>query len=859
MPSEQPNTIYLKDYKAPEFSIESVALDFQLSESHAIVTNTMRIIPRAQCSELVLFGDALQCDGVTLNAKEVAYDATPERLVVTVPQEAFELKVITRIYPQDNKELEGLYRSNNMFCTQCEPEGFRRITYYLDRPDVLSSFTTRIEADKARYPVLLSNGNKIASGDVSNGRHYALFEDPFAKPSYLFALVAGDLALHHETFTTMSGREVACDIYVESKDIDKTAHAMRSLKAAMKWDEEQYGREYDLDTYSIVAVDSFNMGAMENKGLNIFNAAYVLADAKSATDQNYIGIESVIAHEYFHNWTGNRITCRDWFQLTLKEGLTVFRDQCFSADMNSEALHRIFDVQTLRDRQFVEDASPTAHPIKPKSYMEINNFYTATIYEKGAEVIRMLHTLVGKEAFRKGCDNYFATFDGQAVRTEDFIDSFRPYSEIDFDAFSTWYDAERTPVVTAEVTFDAARSEILLQLRQELPKRVDGTTQAPLYMPIRYAFLTQSGDEVMPVRCDDALAQGVSGDVLILNQSEQLFRFRSDEPLIVSLNRHFSAPVILKTTPNENAFLMRYERDGFNRFEAVNNMAIDAILRGEYEAFVDAFSTLLDGSITDLRFLAELITLPSDTTLISHQDVIDMVKISNHKRALKQALLHTYSQQMEALYLKHLALENFDIDAQSMGERALSNALLGYLALDSANHHYVEAHYFKTKNMTLRIKALLEAENCGHPQLSLMQEDFYETFKANQLVMSKYITVLAGSTREGVLERVKAFQSDAVFDLEVPNLVRALFGTFSRNLAMFHADDGSGYAFIADKVVALNSVNPMIAAGLCNSFNQYQRLNSDAKGKMASALQMILNTPNLSKNVYEIASKIYDN
>jgi aminopeptidase N len=842
--------IFLKDYKKPEFGIERVDLKFRLYDTHTDVSSTLHIQKKEDCKDLRLDTQDLELLEVRLDERALCehadYDLQEDALIIKDVPKNFVLHIKNRLYPDKNTELEGLYRSGGIFCTQCEPEGFRRITPYLDRPDVMSVFTTTIFADKKAYPILLSNGNKVNCFESFDGLHGVCWHDPHPKPSYLFALVAGDLGVVSDTFTTMQGREIALNIYVDKGNEKKCEHAMLSLKNAMAWDEQKYGRAYDLDVYNIVAVDSFNMGAMENKGLNIFNSAYVLADSDTATDSNFMGIESVIAHEYFHNWTGNRITCRDWFQLTLKEGLTVFRDQCFSADMNSAAVQRIEDVKSLRERQFVEDASPTRHPIKPKSYISMNNFYTATVYEKGAEVIRMLHTLVGEQKWKSAMDLYFHTFDGQAVTTEDFLWAVSEAAKLDLKQFALWYDQSGTPRLKVEASF--SKGIYKLTLKQKIPKKLDGSEQKPMYYPLKIALFAKSG----------ALLRE---EMLIVSKAVESFEFVVQEEPVVSLNRDFSAPIILEYNAS-NDFLMRYDTNSFTRYEAAQNFALQTLQKimdtGEIDIeYVTAFGALLSLE-SDLAYKALLLELPTISTLMQQQETVECGVLYEAKERLCKHLAMQFKERLLNLYHRYHKVNDATLDAKSIGMRALKNRVLKILsALETqeiANLAYKQ--YKDALSMTDKVAALDVLEHTDADMARKAFADFYQKYKDNTLVMNKYFALLASSLRESVLERVKELQSDSAYDAKVPNLVRSLIGSFSRNYKHFHAKDGSGYKFVADKILEIDKINPQMASSLCLSFRSYDKMNTENKKMMKRELMRVVSTQELSKNSFEIINKI---
>ncbi len=845
-------TIYLKEYKAPRFTIKTCDLVFELYEDHTQVTNLMSIKRVDESAkDLVLDSIDLELLEIYLDDEKLSNDRyviEEEHLRVLDVGDEFKLIIINKIYPQLNSELEGLYKSGNIFCTQNEPEGFRRITPYIDRPDVMAIFKTTIVANKERYPVLLGNGNRESNFRLDDGRHGATWFDPHPKPSYLFALVAGDLGVVQDKFITKSGKYVRLYIYTDRGNESKCKHAMKSLKDAMKWDEEVYGREYDLDLYNIVAVDSFNMGAMENKGLNIFNSAYVLADEDTATDANFMGIQSVIAHEYFHNWTGNRITCRDWFQLTLKEGLTVFRDQCFSADLNSKEVQRIEDVDALRERQFIEDASPTAHPIQPDSYIAINNFYTATVYEKGAEVIRMLHTLLGEQKYRKAMDLYFDAFDGQAVRTDDFLWAMGKAGGIDLGQFERWYHQSGTPKLHIDEKFEDGKYSFTLT--QIVPKAVDGGEQKPYFFPLKMALLDESGKEI-------------EHKTLIVSKESEEFVFDVEKKPVLSINRDFSAPIIVEQSHNDYAFLMKHDTNSYVRYESAQSFGLQVIEsmiqgKGVDDEYVNAFGHILDEDKLDLSFKSLLMELPSVSAIMQRQEVVDFESIYEAKERLQRHLALTFKEKLFAIYNKNHTPDSKELDAQSIGKRAIKNRALKLLcALESDEVIAVaNAQYGDSLTMTDRIAALDILENISPEFSAVALEHFYKKYNRDTLVMNKYFSILAASHREGTLDRVMALQNDPAYNELVPNLVRSLIGVFARNYKHFHAKDGYGYRFVADKIIDIDKINPQMASGLAGAFKIYKKMNKVNKKLMKAELERILAEPSLSKNVYEIVSKI---
>ena len=850
----QHKPIFLKDYIAPDFTIQECFLEFDIYEEYTIVSNKMKIVQLCHdIQDIRLNGVGVELIGLTCNAQSIADDMKKideESLTLyNVPKE-FELHVITKIYPQDNTELEGLYKSNGMFCTQNEPEGFRRITYFLDRPDVMAKYTTKIIADK-KYSILLGNGNKKECADLDGGRHFCIWEDPFAKPSYLFALVAGNLGSISDHFKTMSGRNIELNIYCDIGNEAKCFHAMESLKKAMKWDEDEYEREYDLDIYNIVAVDSFNMGAMENKGLNIFNSTYVLADKESATDQNYMGIESVIAHEYFHNWTGNRITCRDWFQLTLKEGLTVYRDQSFSADMNSKDVTRIENVKSLRERQFVEDAGPTAHPIQPDSYISMNNFYTATVYEKGAEVIGMYHTLLGDENYKKAMQLYFDTFDGKAVRVDDFFWAMEQNYAGDLSQFKRWYHQSGTPSLHVSEFYE--NGVLTLTCKQIIPKSVDGSDQEPFMYPFKVAMFCENGEFLFE-------------KTLIIKNEIESFTFEGlrSKPKF-SLNRAFSAPINSVCESVDYPFLMRYENDSFNRYEAsqkfalqtLNEMMDTGVINQEY---IIAFKELLKADVDDM-LKAQLLELPSISNLMQTREVVDFAQMCDAREMLTQAIASRYKEEFVNLYTTYHEITDDALSALSMGKRALKNRALSYLCSlkDSQSEAVCSDQYYNAITMNDKVIALSLLENF-YPQASQNAlQDYYERYKDDLLIMNKYFTIISTAKRDDVLSRVIDSQKDEVYDEKVPNLVRALIYGFTRNYSYFHAADGSGYRFIADQVIKIDKMNAQIASGLAGAFKVYKKLDESHRSVMKTELERIIGAENLSNNTYEIISKILDN
>ncbi|MFY9142630.1 aminopeptidase N [Sulfuricurvum sp.] len=864
---QEHKTIYFKEYVPSPYTVLTCALEFIIEESSTRVENIMEIKRcDANAKELRLDGEMLDLELLWVDDvlyTEDMYVKTKDALTLPLDCDSARIRIINRIYPDQNTALEGLYRSGGIWCTQNEPEGFRRITYFIDRPDVMAKFTTKIIANKEKCPVLLSNGNLRGTATLENGKHLALWEDPIPKPCYLFALVAGDLGSITDTFTTMSGKKIDLAIYCDRGNENKCHHAMRSLKKSMEWDEYTYGREYDLEVYNIVAVDSFNMGAMENKGLNIFNSHYVLADEETATDTDFMGIESVIAHEYFHNWTGNRITCRNWFELTLKEGLTVFRDQTFSADMNSELTQRLDDVRALRERQFVEDAGPTAHPIKPDHYMEINNFYTATVYEKGAEVIRMMHTLLGRERFRKAMDRYFENFDGQAVGTEEFLWAMETQSPVDMSQFKRWYSQERTPTLKISTEYRPESAELVMKILQKVPNNTKNQEQLPYAMPFKMALLAPDGSEY-PLKSDDITL--LHENVLWLENELHEIRFTGiTEAPRLSLNRGFSAPVIIECDEIDYPFLMARESDGFVRFEAAHRFGIEtleAMMAGNAvnEHYIESYGAMLRDLAVDPMFKSQILELPTITTLMQRQEIIDVAAIVKVQEELKQTIAKRYITELQNMIDALFDPSNTLIDGESMGKRALKNRLLGLVMSlgDASIRNLCVRQYQESHSMSDRLSALDLLENYAPQEAEEALSHFYSRYKDQTLVMNKYFGVCASSRRGGTLERVKALQNDPAYDPKVPNLVRSLIGSFARNPVAFYDESGEGFKFVADKVIEIDALNPQIASGLAGAFKNYGKLSSVQKGQMGGELERIKNHPDLSNNVYEIIVKILE-
>ncbi|GLK88607.1 aminopeptidase N [Pseudomonas turukhanskensis] len=882
MRTEQPKMIYLKDYQAPDYLIDETHLTFELFEDHTLVHAqlVMRRNPArgAGLPPLVLDGQELELLSLSLDGKtleEGDYQLSDSHLSLQPAGDSFVIDSSVRIHPESNTALEGLYKSGSMFCTQCEAEGFRKITYYLDRPDVMSKFTTTVSAEQHKYPVLLSNGNPIASGPEDGGRHWATWEDPFMKPAYLFALVAGDLWAIEDTFETMSQREVALRIYVEPENIDKCQHAMDSLKKSMRWDEEVYGREYDLDIFMIVAVNDFNMGAMENKGLNIFNSSCVLAKADTATDAAHQRVEGVVAHEYFHNWSGNRVTCRDWFQLSLKEGFTVYRDAEFSADMNSRTVKRIEDVAYLRTHQFAEDAGPMAHAVRPDSFIEISNFYTLTVYEKGSEVVRMLHTLLGNEGFRKGSDLYFERHDGQAVTCDDFIKAMEDANGADFTQFKRWYSQAGTPRLQVSEAYDAAAKTYTLTFRQSCPPTPGQTEKLPFVIPVELGLLGAQGQALTLKLAGEGAARGES-TVIAVTEAEQSFTFVdvAEQPL-PSLLRGLSAPVKLSFPYNRDQlmFLMQHDADGFNRWEAGQQLSVQVLQEviGQHQSgaalaldqrLVTAFETLLTDDSLDQAMVAEMLSLPSEAYLTEISEVADVDAIHTAREFARNELATALYAPLWRRYQQNREVSRnseYVAQAEHFARRSLQNIALSYLMLTGKPEVLAACleQYDACDNMTERLTALAVLVNSGfEAEKAKALAAFAEHFKDNPLVMDQWFSVQAASALPGGLGRVKALMEHPAFTLKNPNKVRALIGAFAgQNLVNFHSADGSGYRFLADLVITLNGFNPQIASRQLAPLTRWRKYDASRQALMKAELERILASGELSSDVYEVVSK----
>lgn len=887
MRTEQPKVIYLKDYQAPEYLIDETNLTFELYEDHTLVHAQLVMrrnpdraagAPGDSLPPLVLDGQQLELLSVALDDQALEagqYQLDENHLTLQPTATTFTVDSTVRIHPESNTALEGLYKSGKMFCTQCEAEGFRKITYYLDRPDVMSSFTTTLSAEQHQYPVLLSNGNPVASGSEEGGRHWATWQDPFKKPAYLFALVAGDLWCVEDQFTTMSEREVTLRIYVEPENIDKCQHAMDSLKNSMRWDEKVYGREYDLDIFMIVAVNDFNMGAMENKGLNIFNSSCVLAKAETATDAAHQRVEGVVAHEYFHNWSGNRVTCRDWFQLSLKEGFTVFRDSEFSADMNSRTVKRVEDVAFLRTNQFAEDAGPMAHPVRPDSFIEISNFYTLTVYEKGSEVVRMIHTLLGAEGFRKGTDLYFERHDGQAVTCDDFVKAMEDANGVDLTQFKRWYSQSGTPRLAVEESYDAAAQSYTLTFRQSCPATPGQSEKLPFVIPVQMGLIDNLGNALSLRLKGEEHAHG-SDRVLQVTEAEQSFTFvgLAEKPL-PSLLRGFSAPVKLSFPYDRDQlmFLMQFDEDGFNRWEAGQQLSVQVLQeligqhqRGEKlvldQRLITAFRTLLLDTGLDQAMVAEMLSLPSEAYLTEISEVADVEAIHAAREFARQQIGAALHEQLWERYQANRTQSRetaYVAEASHIARRSLQNIALSYL-IQSGKAEVLAAcqeQYKDCDNMTERLTALAVLVNSSfEKEKAEALAMFADYFKDDPLVMDQWFSVQAGCTLPGGLERVQALMSHPAFTLKNPNKIRALIGAFAnQNAINFHRADGAGYRFLADQIITLNALNPQIASRLLTPLTRWRKYAPERQALMKAELERILASGELSSDVYEVVSK----
>lgn len=892
MRTDTSNAIYRSDYTVPEYLVETVEMGFDLDPAQTRVATRMRMKrnPEARGKSITLFGEGLELVQLRMNGKPLsrrAYQLDDGVLRITVAPEEVTLDIETLIQPQTNTSLMGLYVSNGNFFTQCEAEGFRKITFFPDRPDVMAKYKVMLRADKKKYPVLLSNGNLIEEGDLGDGRHYALWEDPFKKPSYLFALVAGQLVCQEERMRLNSGREVLLQVWVEEGNLDKTQHAMDSLKNSIRWDEERWGLELDLDRFMIVAVGDFNMGAMENKGLNIFNTKYVLANPRIATDIDYANIEAVVGHEYFHNWTGNRVTCRDWFQLSLKEGLTVFRDQEFSADMigtaSGRAVKRIEDVRVLRQAQFPEDAGPMAHPVRPDAYVEINNFYTVTVYEKGAEVVRMYQTLLGREGFRRGMDLYFERHDGQAVTCDDFRAAMADANDRDLSQFERWYSQAGTPRVQAKTRYDAEEKTYEITLTQSCPVTPGQDSKQPFHIPVAVGLLDSRGRDLPLTLCEQPKSGAQSSEsredahtlVLELTQATQTFRFMNvPEKPVPSLLRDFSAPVHLdyEASDDELAFLMGHDSDPFNRWEAGQRLATrrllalaDEVMRngdmkrvtGKHDPLIESLRLTLADDSLEPAFREQVLMLPSETMVAEQMESMDPQAVHAARQYLRRMLAEALRRELEQVYHAMETPGTYSPDAASAGRRGLRNVALAYLAeLDDAKSQALaQAQCDEASNMTDRAAALTALVNSSAPGRDAALARFYEEFQDEALVVDKWFALQA-MARTTTLARVRELMQHPAFTLKNPNRARSLLFSFCNgNPAQFHQPDGSGYAFWAEQVIALNAINPQVAARLARSLDRWRKYVPALQTHMQAALARVARTPRLSRDVQEVVNK----
>lgn len=871
---ETPKVKYLKDYKKPDYKIESVDLDFDLQEENTQVASTLKIksdydITTGEVRPLFLDGDELKLTNIAIDGRPLKpeeYTVDDKGLTILKPPAEFELSIGTEINPKANTKLEGLYMSSGMYCTQCEPEGFRRITFYPDHPDVMSVFTTTLRADKEKMPCLLSNGNLIKEEEMADGRTAVTWNDPFPKPSYLFALVGGDLDFIQDKYTTMSGREVTLGVYANKGQKDKLDYTMDSIKRSMEWDEKVFGREYDLDLFNIVAVSDFNQGAMENKGLNIFNSAYVIADAHTATDKDYAGIEGVVGHEYFHNWSGNRVTVRDWFNLSLKEGLTVYRDQEFSRDMRSRPVYRIDNVSSLRAGQFAEDAGPTAHAVRPESYVEINNFYTSTIYNKGAEVIRMYEKLLGKEKFREGNDLHFTRNDGKAVTIDDYAKVMEDVSGKDLTQFKRWYSQAGTPSVSAEGEYDEKNQTYTLKVRQSTKPTPGQDSKLPFVIPMEMGLLGKDGKDMPLQLAGEKEPQGTSR-VMVLDKDEATFTFVNvSEKPVLSANRDFTAPVNFQMdySDAERAHLMAHDSDLFNRWDAAQQFGVKKILgmvkdiqEGKEpkvdETYINALGSYIKDDKLDKAFVAKALTLPTESYIADQMEVVDVEAIHMARNMVSKVFVERYEPELTKIYDGLDVEKPFKPIAKDEGERALKNTALKYLAsLDKPEmDKRVEAQYEKANNMTDRFAAMSIAAEAKAPYGKAVVADFYDRFKDEELVVNKWLGVQASAG----LESTKDVVEHPAFVITNPNKVRAVMRNFAGNKAALHAKDGSGYNFVADMALKLDGINPLVAADTVKPLTSWKKFDAERQELMKAALEKVMAKPNLSKNVYELVSK----
>lgn len=860
---------YLKDYKSPAYSITSIYLHFNLHESATIVTTVLKFT-KLKNEPLVLNGVQLKLISLAVDGvPTTSYDLTPETITLLDSNlnTSFELRTQVEINPEENKSCEGLYLSNGIFCTQCEAESFRKITYMLDRPDVMTTYTVEIEADKTKYPQLLSNGDCCSQEDLDNGRHKAVWKDPFKKPSYLFALVAGNMGVVTDSFTTISGKKVKLEVFAAHGKENRCLHAMESLKNSMKWDEDRFGLEYDLNQFMIVAIDDFNMGAMENKGLNVFNSRLVLADLESATDDDFESIESVVGHEYFHNWTGNRVTCRNWFELSLKEGLTVFRDQEFSADLNSRPVQRIKDVNSLRSRQFPEDAGPNAHAVRPSSCMAVDNFYTATIYEKGAEIIRMMQTIVGRKGFRRGMDEYFKRHDGQAVTITEFADAISEANKADFKQFKNWYSQAGTPEVLVSENYNSQNKTYTLTLEQKCPltlsEQTENLIKEPFHIPLMVGLLDDSGQE-LKLESEDIVWNSDEKPVLHLKLKKQNFTFEniSSKPTL-SLNREFSAPVKIVWEPELSVLLhlIKYDTDAFNKYEIAQKILllevrriIGLLKKGQatdvQTDIIHSIGTVLSDVRLDSAFKSLMLSLPSDATLTLEEDILDGNVFEQCRQIVRAAFVKNYGSTILDIYKK---LQN----SKTASDRSLKNRLLAFLVRTNApGAHKLACDQYETAlNMTDSIAALgLLSETISDEREHYLQH-FFNRWSKDSVVFNKWLMVQAGSPASDTFQKMKSIATSDYFNSKNPNSIYSFHGVFGKNYQAFNSDNGETYAWFCNELLKIDAWNPQVAARLCASFNFVKKLPAQQKEKALAEIKKLLAVPNLSKNSRELLEK----
>ena len=877
MNADENKVIYRKDYSEPSFWIDRVELEFDLEPNDTLVTARieLRRNVKARSKSLRLDGEQLLLKSIDIDGKPLSddqYRVDSSSLVIDKLPDRCVLATQVVVDPESNHALSGLYQSSGNFCTQCEAMGFRRITYFLDRPDVMATYRVTLRADQSRYPVLLSNGNRVEESLLDDGRHQVTWEDPHPKPSYLFALVGGNLKCHRGIFVTKSGRNVTLEIWVEPQNIDRCEHALVSLQKSMRWDEERYGLEYDLDIYMIVAVNDFNMGAMENKGLNIFNTKFVLASPETATDDDYLRVEAVIAHEYFHNWTGNRVTCRDWFQLTLKEGLTVFRDQQFTADQTSEAVKRIDDVALLRSRQFAEDSGPMAHPIRPESYVSMDNFYTATVYNKGAEIIRMYHTRLGEEGFRRGMDLYFKRHDGSAATCDDFRSAMNDAGNQNFDLMERWYAQAGTPELTVNGSWDAGTKTYRLSMTQSYPDLagdIPGSkNRKPVPIPVLVGLIGEDGSDI---DLDPDGEHVTTTRTLLFDQASQSFTFDNvSAPVVPSVLRKFSAPVQMRHELDDDqlAFLMANDSDEFNRWDAAQKLAtrvmVQSCFGGEQNdtsssgtKFIEAVASVLSDMRIDDAFKAVMLTLPSETIVGQSMETVEPDAIHQARKSLSFEVATAYRKEMIQAYHSLAEIGPYSMSQESVRKRRLKNVVLDYLAVLETDETaaLVFDQYNLADNMTDKESALVLLANSTSPQRKDALDDFYRTWKSEPLVLDKWFSVQASSSHDDTVEHVHQLSGHSDFSLLNPNRVRSLVGVFAANQLRFHQPDGAGYRFLADHVIKIDASNPQLAARLVAALNSYRRFDQDRQILIRQQLSKIEQTRGISKDVGEIVER----